>query len=45
MFVHFVALAMMAPAPVEAAATPAASTTNPNVKICENIPEIGRRLA
>lgn len=45
MFVHLVALAIMAPAPAEAVATPAASAANPNEKICESIPEIGSRLA
>jgi hypothetical protein len=45
MFVHLVALALMAPAPAEAVATSAASSTNPNEKICESIPVIGSRLA
>ena len=45
MFVHLVALAMMSPAPTEAVATSAASSTNPNEKICESIPVIGSRLA
>ena len=45
MFVHLVALAMMAPAPAEVVATSAASSTNPNEKICESIPVVGSRLA
>lgn len=45
MFVHLVALAMMAPAPAEGMAAPATSTATPNEKICESIPVIGSRLA
>ena len=45
MFVHLVALAMMAPAPVETAVSPVASIANPNEKVCESIVPLGSRLA
>lgn len=45
MLVYLIALAVAGDAPAEAAATAAASTTNPNEKICENIVPVGSRLA
>ena len=45
MFVYLVVLAMMAPASAEGVATPTASATNPNEKICEGIVPLGSRLA
>ena len=45
MLVHLVALAVIAPAPVEAPVSPVASTANPNEKICESIVPLGSRLA
>ena len=45
MFVHLVALAMIAPAPAEAAASPAESTMSGSEKICESIVPVGSRLA
>lgn len=45
MLVYLVALMVAGAAPDGTVVAPAASTTNSNEKICENIPEIGSRLA
>ena len=45
MFVYVVALAMIATSPAETVAAPAANAAEPNEKICENMVQIGSRLA
>ena len=45
MFVYVVALAMIATAPAETVAAPAANAAQPNEKVCENMVQIGSRLA
>lgn len=45
MLVYLVALMVAGAAPDGTVVAPAANTTNSNEKICENIPEIGSRLA
>ena len=45
MFVYVVALAFIATAPAEIAAAPADNGADPNEKLCENMAQIGSRLA
>jgi hypothetical protein len=45
MVVYLVAFAMTATASPEPAAAPAANAADPNEKICENMAQIGSRLA
>lgn len=45
MLVYLIAVAIAGDAPAQTVATPAASTTNPNEKVCENIVPVGSRLA
>jgi hypothetical protein len=45
MFVLVVVLALAVTAPAETVAAPAANATDPNEKICENMTQIGSRLA
>jgi len=45
MFVLVVVFALAATAPAETVAAPAANVTDPNEKICENMTQIGSRLA
>ena len=45
MLVYLVALAMAGTTPAEAVTVPAASTADPNEKICESIVPLGSRLA
>jgi hypothetical protein len=45
MFVLVVVLALAATAPAETVAAPAANAADPNEKICENMAQIGSRLA
>ena len=45
MFVLAVVLALAAAAPAQTIAEPATNATDPNEKICENMAQIGSRLA